>query len=157
MLDISLGSASNNIVTEDESCAKEAIEYLKSHNSGRATFYPLNIIKPKSIDPSTLREIQNIIGYVAIASELVSYDSKYYNIIMNQLGNIIVATNIVTAIQISKKINYRYRVVSLDGDMLHVGGMITGGSVKTNSSLISDKYELERLKNSIKNINYTII
>lgn len=157
MLDISLGASSNNIVTEDEACAKEAIEYLKSHNKGRATFFPLNVIKPKSIDPATLREISNIIGFVGIASDLVTYDNKYYNIVMNQLGNIIVATNITTAIQISKKINHRYRVVSLEGDMLHVGGMMTGGSIKTNSSFISDKYELERLKGSIKNINDSIL
>ena len=65
---------------------------------------------------------------------------------MNQLGNIIVASNITTAIQISKKINHRYRVISLDGELIHVGGIMTGGSLKTSNSFISDKYELEKLK-----------
>ena len=146
MLEVALGASSNNIVVNDESCAKEAIEYLKSHNKGRATFFPLNVIKPKSVDPETLRVVENIIGFVGIASDLVTYDSKYYNIVMNQLGNIIVAGNITTAIQISKKINHRYRVISLDGELIHVGGIMTGGSLKTSNSFISDKYELEKLK-----------
>ena len=153
MLDVALGVSSNNIVVDDEACAKEAIEYLKSHNKGRATFFPLNVIKPKSIEPEVLRDISNIIGYVNVASSLVTYDSKYYNIVMNQLGNIIVATNINAAIAISKKINHRYRVISLDGELIHVGGIMTGGSLKTNNSYISDKYELDKLKLSIDGIN----
>ena len=156
MLDIALGASSNNIITNDEACAKEAIEYLKSHNKGRATFFPLNVIKPKSIDPETLKIVSNIVGFVGIASDLVTYDTKYYNIVMNQLGNIIVAKDITTAIQISKKINHRYRVISLDGEIIHVGGIMTGGSVKTNNSYISDKYELERLKLNIDSINNNI-
>lgn len=156
MLEVALGASSNNIITNDEACAKEAIEYLKSHNKGRATFFPLNVIKPKSVDPETLKIAQNIIGFVAIASDLVTYDSKYYNIVMNQLGNIIVASDVTTAIQISKKIQHRYRVISLDGEIIHVGGVMTGGSLKTNNSYISDKYELERLKTFIGSVTNEI-
>ena len=156
MLDVALGASSNNIVVDDESCAKEAIEYLKNHNKGRATFFPLNVIKPKSIEPDVLRDASNIMGFIDIASSLVTYDTKYYNIVMNQLGNIIVASNINSAIAISKKINHRYRVISLDGEIIHVGGIMTGGSLKTNNSFISDKYELEKLKLSINNMNENI-
>ena len=157
MLEVALGSSSNNIITEDEECAKEAIDYLKRHNKGRATFFPLNVIKPKSIDPETQRIVENIVGYIGVASNLVTYDSKYYNIIMNQLGNIIVSSDINTAIQISKKINHRYRVISLDGELIHVGGIMTGGSIKSNNSYITDKYELERLKTSVDSINNEIV
>ena len=157
MLEVALGSSSNNIITEDEECAKEAIDYLKRHNKGRATFFPLNVIKPKSIDPETQRTVENIVGYIGVASDLVTYDSKYYNIIMNQLGNIIVSSDINTAIQISKKINHRYRVISLDGELIHIGGIMTGGSIKSNNSYITDKYELERLKTSIDSINSEIV
>ena len=156
MLEVALGSSSNNIITDDEACAKEAIEYLKRKNLGRATFFPLNVIKPRSIEPDILRDVANIIGYVGTAADLVTYDSKYYNIIMNQLGNIIVASDINTAISISKKINHKYRVISLDGEIIHVGGIMTGGSIKINNSYISDKYELERLKSSIDAINNEI-
>ena len=157
MLDVALGASSNNIVVNDEACAKEAIDYLKRQNKGRATFFPLNVIKPKSIEPEILRNISNIIGFIGIASDLVTYDNKYYNIVMNQLGNIIVTDNITSSIAISKKINHRYRVISLDGELIHVGGVMTGGSIKTNSSYISDKYELEKLKNSLNIINNDIV
>ncbi len=150
MINIALSASSNNIITDDENCAKEAIEYLKRHNAGRATFFPLNVIKPKSIDPETQRIINNMLGYIGIASELVTYDSKYYNIIMNQLGNIIVSNDINSAIQISKKINHKYKVISLDGEVIHIGGIMSGGSNQKSSSYISDKYELETLKSNIE-------
>lgn len=146
MLDIALGSSSNYVIVEDDSSAKEAIDYLKRNNKGRATFFPLSVIKPKSIEPDVTRIASSSNGYIGIASELVDYDSKYYNIIMNQLGNIIVTDNINNALSLSKKINYRYRIVTLDGDLLHVGGSLTGGSSKTNNSYISDKYEIDKLK-----------
>lgn len=153
MLEVALGASSNNIIVNDESCAKEAIDYLKRKNLGRATFFPLNVIKPKSIDPETLRDARSMLGFIGIASDLVTYDSKYYNIIMNQLGNIIVTNDINSAINISKKINHRYRVISLDGEIIHVGGIMTGGSIKNNNSYISDKYELDKLKLSVDSIN----
>ena len=156
MLDVALGASYCNIVVDDESCAKEAIEYLKSHNKGRATFFPLNVIKPKSIEPDILKDISNIIGYVGIASDLVTYNQKYYNIVMNQLGNIIVTDSINSAIAISKKINHRYRVISIGGEIIHVGGIITGGSLKTSNTYINDKYELDKLKLSIDSINENI-
>ncbi len=156
MISVALGASSNNIITNDEACAKEAIEYLKRHNLGRATFFPLNVIKPKSIDPETGRIISNMIGYIGCASELVTYDSKYYNIIMNQLGNIIVTNDMNSAIAISKKINHKYKVITLDGEVIHIGGIMSGGSNGKTSSYISDKYELEQLKNSIEPINSEI-
>lgn len=156
MIEIALGASINNIVVNDEGCAKEAIEYLKNHNKGRATFFPLTVIKPRSIDPNTKKEIENITGYMGVLSDFVTYDSKYYNIVMNQLGNIIVANNINTAIIISKKIQHRYRVISLDGELIHVGGVMSGGSIKNDNSYIKDKYELERLIASIEPLNNNI-
>ena len=162
-IDTSLGASSNNIIVDDENCAKEAIEFLKRRNGGRATFFPLNVIKPRSIDPETSRIITNLDGYIGCASDLVTYDSKYYNIIMNQLGNIIICKDINSMISISKKINHKYRVISLDGEIIHVGGIMSGGSQTKNTSYISDKYELERLKttndtidNDIKNLDRTL-
>lgn len=152
MLDVALGFSSNNIITENEESAKEAIDYLKRQGAGRATFYPLNVIKAKFIDTNTLKEAENMEGYLGIASDLVNYDNKFNNIVLNVLGNIIVAKDINSAINISKKTNYKYRVVSLEGDILHVGGSLTGGSQKQNSSAVTDKYELEKTK-----INYETI
>ena len=151
MLDISLGSSYNCVITEDEESAKKAIEYLKVNNKGRVTFFPLSVIKPKSIEPEVLNIASSLPGYLGVVSELIEYDKKYYNIIKNQLGNIIVVDNIDNALNISRKINHRYRVVTLSGDMLHVGGSLTGGSTK-NTSVISDKNEIDRLKVVLESI-----
>ena len=147
-----LGAASANIVVDNEMVAKEAINYLKNNNLGRATFFPLNIIKPKGIDTETMNVLRSSNGFIAIASDLVSYDKKYYNIIVNQLGNVVVAKDIDCANMISKRINYRYRIVTLDGNMLHVGGSITGGNKINNRNVITLKYELENLINEYKKV-----
>ncbi len=133
-----LGAASTNIVVDNEVCAKEAINYLKENKLGRATFFPLNIIKPKSIDV----EIK-LNGFIDIASNLIKYDSKYSNIILNQLGNVLVVDNIDNANIIAKAINYRYRIVTLSGELLHVGGSLTGGNTVKTRNIILEKYELE--------------
>ena len=141
-----LGASTNNIVVDNEQDAKEAIKYLKENNLGRATFFPLSIIKEKTISESD-KYILNENGVINKASNLVKFDSKYKNIIENQLGNVIVVDNIDTGNKISKKLNYRYRVVTLDGEILHVGGSITGGNNRATQNIISLKYELE---NTIK-------
>ena len=133
-----LGVASTNIVVDNEVCAKEAINYLKENKLGRATFFPLNIIKPKNIDIEI-----NLPGFIDIASNLIKYDSKYSNIILNQLGNVLVVDNIDNANVIAKAINYRYRIVTLDGELLHIGGSLTGGNTVKARNIILEKYELE--------------
>jgi len=144
-----LGAASSHIVVDNEECAKDAIRFLKENKLGRATFFPLNIIKPKGIEERILNVV-NTTGFIGVASNLVKYDKKYYNIITNQLGNVIVVDNIDNANKISKLINHSYRIVTLDGELLHVGGSITGGNLSNNRNIISDKYELEKM---IMNIN----
>lgn len=144
-IDISLGAMSNNIVVENEAYAKEAILYLKDNKKGRATFFPMSVIKSKYVDSETISTVNNIDGFVGIASSLVTFDNEYKNIIENVLGNILVVKNIDVMNNVGKLINYRYRVVSLDGEILHVGGSLTGGSLKQENGIIADKFELTRL------------
>ena len=146
-----LGAASTNIVVDNENCAKEAINYLKENKLGRATFFPLNIIKPKSIDIEI-----NLPGFIDIASNLIKYDSKYSNIILNQLGNVLVVDNIDNANVIAKAINYRYRIVTLSGELLHVGGSLTGGNTVKTRNIILEKYELENKIKEVKIISDNI-
>ncbi len=150
-----LGASTNNIVVDNELSAKEAIKYLKENNLGRATFFPLSIIKEKTINESD-KYILNEKGVINTASNLVNFDKKYKNIIENQLGNVIVVDNIDTGNKISKMLNYRYRVVTLDGEILHVGGSITGGNNKTTQNIISLKYELENTKKEKQTIETKI-
>ncbi len=147
-----LGASTSNIITDNEVSAKEAIEYLKKNQLGRATFFPLNIIKPRGIDDITLSELRKIDGFIDVAAKLVNYDNKYYNIVHNQLGNVIVAKNIDVANIISRKINYRYRVVTLEGEILNIGGSITGGNRTRNRNVIMDKYELEHQIKQLSNV-----
>ncbi|MEG2322440.1 MAG: AAA family ATPase [Bacilli bacterium] len=144
-----LGMASTNIVVDNETCAKEAINYLKDNNVGRVTFFPLNVIKPKGVDFETNSLLME--GYIGLASSLVFYDKIYSPIILNQLGNVLVVDNIDHANIIAKKINYHYRIVTLDGELLHVGGSLTGGK-NNNRNIILEKYELEKLIKELDNI-----
>lgn len=164
-----LGAATNFVIVEDEGSAKEAIRYLKETSSGRVTFFPLSVIKSKSVDYETLRLLKQEEGFLGIASSLVKNDPKYQSIIENQLGNVLVVDNINHATNISKKIHYRYRIVTLDGELLHVGGSLTGGTLKIRN-IIQDKYELEnmlvkekqmslkqqQLENKMNEIDYTL-
>ena len=145
-----LGYASNYIITSDEKSAKEAMGYLK--NIGRATFFPLNIIKEKYIEQAILNRLKNCKGYIGIAKDLVKNSEKYDNIVGNCLGNIIVTDNIDNATEIAKEINYRYRLVTLDGEIIHVGGSMTGGKAVSTHNIISEKYELENLLNDFNKV-----
>lgn len=144
-----LGIASSFLVVEDESSSKECIEFLKENRLGRATFFPLNIIKPRHILNEDLLKIKNIPGLIDIASNLVKFDKEYSNIIENQLGNVIVAANIDALNQIGKMLDYRYKIVSLDGEVLYVGGSITGGTLKSINSL-NDKLQLNELEEKLE-------
>jgi len=148
----SLGGASNYIVVDTSTDVKDMVNYLKDNNIGRATFFPLDVIKPRNIDFNTLSILNDFDGFVNIASKLVSYDKTYENIISNQLGNVIVATDIDNANIISKKIDNKYKIVTLDGQVVNVGGSITGGKNIKENNVISLKYELDKNKHELNNI-----
>ncbi len=147
-ISVALGASSSYIVSENQKSIEEAIKYLKENRLGRATFFPLNIIKSKYIDNDTLSRVKQQNGFINTASNLVKYDTKYKNIVENQLGNIIVVDNITSANIIGKLINHTYRIVTLDGEMFHVGGSVTGGESSKSRNIISLKFDLE---NEIKN------
>ena len=148
-LSTSLGAASSFLVVENEESSKECIEFLKENHLGRATFFPLNIIRPREILSSDLEKIKNIPGLIDIASNLVKYASEYDAIIKNQLGNVVVVTDLDALNRVGKALDYRYKIVSLDGEVLYVGGSITGGSSKTNNSL-NDKLKVSELEEKLE-------
>ncbi|MBR1416652.1 MAG: AAA family ATPase [Bacilli bacterium] len=152
-INVALGANSNVLVVDSENVAKESINYLKDNHLGRATFFPLNIIKERYVDADTLNTIKNIDGFIDIADKLVKYDSKYQGIIKNQLGNIIVVDDIDTLNKVGKLINYKYRIVSLTGEVLYVGGSITGGSIKGTTNILAIKEELSSLKKEMDSLN----
>lgn len=155
-IEVALGASKQYIITEDEYAAKEAIEYLKNNNLGRATFFPINIIKPKGIDLDTLDFAKQQEGYIDVLSNLIEFDSKYRNIILNQLGNILVCDTIDHANRLSKMINSRYRIITLDGEIIHVGGSLSGGSIKTQTSIITLKNDLKKYTERLEELETTL-
>ena len=153
--DVALGPAANYIVVDDDDKAIQAITYLKERKLGRATFFPLNIIKSRYVSVDIINDIKNIRGYIGILSDLISFDEKYRNIVENQLGQVIVVENASVLNIIGKLINYKYRIVSLDGEIQHAGGSITGGTSKKNS-MLNEKNELNKLKEEYSKMNINI-
>lgn len=159
-IDTILGAMQNVVICDDEVCAKEAIRYLKDNKLGRVTFFPLSIIKPKYVDEATLSTVTKEKGFLGVASKLVDYDTKYKNIVENLLGNVLVVEDIDVLNRIGKLIHYTYRIVSLDGEVLHTGGSLSGGSAKSTKNPLSEKNniktmsrEVERYKEDIDRLN----
>lgn len=148
-IETSLGGAVASIVTETENDAKVAINYLKSSNSGRATFLPLSSVKPASFsDTSVLSES----GICGLASELCRFDSKYSNAVKSLLGRVVIAENLDVAIKAANKYSHRFKIVTLDGQVMNSGGSMTGGSSDKKSGVLSRANELEKKieeKNSV--------
>lgn len=149
-IDVALGSSANFIVVDNESVAKECIQFLKENKLGRATFFPLNIIKERTIPDDIIRKINEIEGFIGIASDLISFDSKFMNIIKNQLGNVLVVRDIDALNYIGQILEHKYRIVSLDGEIMHAGGSLTGGTLKNDNSILKDKVALETTKKEIE-------
>ena len=149
-IDVALSSASSFIVCDNENNAKDAINYLKQNHLGRATFMPLSVIKPRNIDQENYNKIKNEDNFIDVAANLIKCDSKYKSVTLNLLGNVIIVKDIDSANKIAKVISNRYRIVTLDGEVVNTSGSITGGNVQNKNSILNEKYELE---NTIKLIS----
>lgn len=155
-IETTLGASLNYLVVDSETSVKQAINYLKEQRLGRATFLPLNIIKPKCLDSSVLETLKNSSGFIDIAINLVKFDEAYTNIMQNLLGNTIVVKDIDALNSIAKLLNYKYKVVSLEGDISYAGGSISGGAKKNSNSILKDRYELTKLETSKVNLETSI-
>ena len=142
-IETALGSAMQNIVTETDEDAKRAIRYLKSVDGGRATFLPLNTIKSRELRENGLEDCY---GFVGVAANLCSCDNKYNGILYSLLGKIVIAEDLTCATTIAKKYSYRFKIVTLDGQVVNAGGSLTGGSLNRNTGLLSRANEIETLK-----------
>ena len=140
-----LGGAIEFVVTSDDQTARETIKFLRNNKAGRATFLPVSTMKPRQIRLEHLEVCNTMAGFLGVASDFITYDDKIGNVVLNQLGNIIVAKDLETANAISKAVFARYRVVTLEGDIVNVGGSLTGGSINQQRSSLVQKRELEQL------------
>lgn len=148
-VETALGAQIQNIVTENENDAKRAISFLKDSKAGRATFLPLTAIRGRELDEKGLDDCY---GYVNIASRLVEYDPKYREIINSLLGRCVVAEDLDAAVVIAKKYSHRFKIVTLDGQVINAGGSMTGGAKLQNAGILSRGNEAVRLKTECEEI-----
>ena len=145
-LNTAIASCKNFIITKDEESAKRAIHFLKDEKLGRATFFPLSVIKERSVDHESINILKNSMDYLGIMSDLITYNEEYDAVIKNQLGNVVVTTNMDSATRLSHMIKAKYKIVTLDGDVVNVGGSLTGGSSNTSKSTVLLNQELKHLE-----------
>ena len=141
-IEIALGAGMQNVVVDREEDAKSAINFLKQRDGGRATFLPLTAIRG-----DVLREagVEREYGYVGVASQLVQFDKRYAEIFNNLLGRTVVVEDMDCGIAIARKYSNRFRIVTLDGQVLNRGGSMTGGSVSRSAGILSRANELKEL------------
>ena len=148
-IEIALGGALQHIVVDTKNDGKNAIGLLKQRDGGRATFLPLDTIRGRSLRENGL---ENEYGFVGIASELVRCDGRYGSVIENLLGATVVVEDLDCGIQMAKRHDNRFRIVTLDGQVINAGGSMTGGSVSRNAGILSRSGELEQLHKKLKKI-----
>lgn len=148
-LETALGAAMQNIVVETQRDAKAAIRFLQNSRSGRATFLPVDTIKGRKLEHMGIEKMP---GFVGIASELCSCDEKFSDIKNNLLGRVAVAEDLDSAVSIAKQTGYKFRIVSLDGQVVNAGGSLTGGDQVKNSGLMSRGTEIERVSQKAKEL-----
>ncbi len=149
-IETALGNSIQNIITDTENDAKNAINLLKATNSGRATFQPISAVRGKHLDE---KELDDCYGYIDVACNLLRCDDKYAEIISSLLGKVVVAEDLTSAIAIAKKYSYRFKIVTLDGQIINTGGSMTGGSQSQNTGILSRGTEIEKLKLKEKELN----
>ncbi|MFD0959446.1 chromosome segregation protein SMC [Paenibacillus chungangensis] len=149
-VETALGGALQHIVMEDERTARAAIGYLKQRQLGRATFLPLDVIRGRAVSDQERRSAEAVEGFVGVAADLVQCDDRYEAIVRNLLGNVLLAETLEQANKIASRCNYRYRVVTLEGDVVNAGGSMTGGSLqKKGASLLGRQRQIEALDEEI--------
>lgn len=155
-IEVALGNSLQNIVTETEEDAKNAIEYLKQNRLGRATFLPISAVKGKTFQGRP--EILSEAGILGTAFSLVSYEEKYEQIAMNLLGRILVVQDLEKGIQLAKKYRYQYKMVTLAGEFLNNGGAITGGSIQKKAlHIFGRSREIRQLQEALEKLEQEII
>lgn len=142
-VEVALGGALQNIIVTTETAAKLAIEALKRAHAGRATFMPVSVIRGRTLDETGLEKCE---GFVAVASDLVQTQKQYGEIVRNLLGRIVIAHDMDSALQIARQFRSRFRIVTLDGQVINPGGSMTGGSLAKGAGLLSRAGEIAQLK-----------
>lgn len=153
-LETALGAQAQHIVVDDDQSARNAINWLKTNHKGRATFLPISSMNPRSVPHGFQQKLAENEAFIGIAADLVSYDAMYENVFRSILGNVIVARSLKDANQLAQVVQRKYRIVTLDGDVVNPGGSMSGGAKKkSNQSLFTRDRELQSIEESFPIMN----
>lgn len=145
-IEIALGASAQHVITENEQSARQAIQYLKQHSFGRATFLPLSVVKDRQLQSRDAETAEKHPAFIGVASDLVTFEPAYRRVIQNLLGTVLITEHLKGANELAKQLGHRYRIVTLEGDVVNPGGSMTGGAVKKkNNSLLGRSRELETI------------
>ncbi|MDG0844193.1 chromosome segregation protein SMC [Staphylococcus equorum] len=145
-IETALGASLQHVIVDSEKDGRQAIQYLKQNGLGRATFLPLNVIQPRQIGNEIMKTAQNSEGFINIAAQAIHVESDYQNVVQNLLGNTIVVDELKNANELARKIRYRTRIVTLEGDIVNPGGSMTGGGDRKSKSILAQKDELSTMR-----------
>ncbi|RGC52473.1 chromosome segregation protein SMC [Absiella sp. AM29-15] len=145
-----LAGAMYHIVTKDEASARHAISFLKKNQSGRATFLPLSVMRPRRMMKEHYMLAQNLKGFLGVASEFVENEERFNDLRDSLFGNVIIVDNLVNANEIAKMLKYGYKIVTLEGDIVNRGGSMTGGKQKNNATPLTIQKELNSVMQSLE-------
>ncbi len=149
-IEIALGGAMQHVVVDSEEDGKAAIQHLKRRDAGRATFLPLTTIRPSEFRDGKVVDEKGIIG---LGDELIRFDSKYEKVFSNLLGRVVIAQDLDVAVSIARKYGHRFKLVTLDGQVINAGGSMTGGSVSRSAGILSRANELQRLREELDGLS----
>lgn len=155
-LSTALGGSMNNIVTTDEQAARDAIRFLNRNMSGRATFLPITVCKPRYVRKEDLIVANNTEGYLGTASDFVQCDQKFVPVSQNLLGNVLVVESMECGNRLSALTNRMYKIVTLDGEVIHRGGSMTGGKTKHNTNLVTMKKEATEIESQMDSVKAAV-
>lgn len=157
-LETALGGALQHIIVESDRDAQQAIEYLKREQRGRATFLPINTMKARLLAEKQLEIAQAHLGFIGVASDLVRADSQYKSVIESLLGQTLVVENLDAAMPLAKKLQYRTKIVTLDGEIINAGGSFTGGRQNNQrNGLLSQRHQIDDLQKAVDVLGEKVI
>ena len=145
-LDIAISASKNFVLVKDDICAKEAISNIKKEKKGRATFFPLNIIKARTIPQDIKNNLEKLDGYCGVLADKIKTEDMYKNVIYNQFGLVLLAKDMDSALNIAKHTMNKYKIITLDGDVINAGGSMSGGTFYKGRSSVMIKQEIESLR-----------
>lgn len=156
-LDAALGTSLQHIIVDDAHSGSKAIQFLRQNKYGRATFLPLNVIKPRKISSDAALKLQTMDGYISTLNSLIKSESKYQHIVDNLAGTVIVTETLNDANKVAKAIDFKYRIVTLEGDIINPGGSMSGGSKNKPSQALTARNDLQHLTAQLEKFEQSTI